>query len=133
MKKRKQINHDHLPSRSSNLVLVHGSVEAGAEGSKEILEGVANDREELADCSGYDQQIGAKLCWSLQYPNASRVPESPFYPLTGPSKLQVVLHKIDPTLTSYQMRYTWERRPVRSYYLLLIYSYYLYSDSISFW
>lgn len=96
---------------TSNLVLVHGSVEAGSEGSKEILEGVANDREELADCSGYDQQIGAKLCWSLQYPNASRVPESPFYPLTGPSKLQVVLHKIDPTLTSYQMRYTWERRP----------------------
>lgn len=97
----------------TNLVLVHGSNDANAERSREEVQGVTNDRMEVVGCSLYEQQLGSKLCWNVQYPNASRVPESPFFPLTGPSQLQLVLHKTDPTLTSYQIRYTWERRPVR--------------------
>lgn len=94
-------------------MLVHGSGEAAVDRSREVIQGVTSDRMEVAGCSAYHQQLGAKLCWNVQYPNASRVPESPFYPLTGPSQLQVVLHKTDPTLTKYQLLYTWERRPVR--------------------
>lgn len=81
--------------------------------SREELDGVTSDRMELVGCSGYQDKLGAKLCWNVQYPNASRVPESPFFPLTGPAQLQVALHKTDPTLTTYQIRYTWERREVR--------------------
>lgn len=96
----------------TSLVLVHGSAEPGVERSREALEGVMSDRMELVGCSNFEQQLGTKLCWNLQYPNASMVPESPFFPLTGPSRLQVALHKTDPTLTTYQLRYKWERRNV---------------------
>ncbi|MPC93099.1 hypothetical protein E2C01_088219 [Portunus trituberculatus] len=75
---------------------------------------------ELAGCSAYQDKLGAKLCWNVQYPNASRVPESPFFPLTGPAQLQVALHKTDPTLTTYQIRYTWERRMLYRTFLLSV-------------
>ncbi|KAG7155845.1 Apolipophorins-like 6 [Homarus americanus] len=96
---------------TSTVVLIHGSSEAGAEGSREVMEGVISDRMELTGCSEHHDKLGSKLCWNVQYPNASRVSGSPFYPLTGPSQLQLALHKTDPTLTTYQLRYTWERRP----------------------
>ncbi|KAK3881181.1 hypothetical protein Pcinc_014366 [Petrolisthes cinctipes] len=105
---------------TTNLVLVHGSNDANAQHSREAVQGVTNDRMEVVGCSGYEQDIGSKLCWNVQYPNASRVPESPFYPLTGPSQLQLVLLKTDPTLTSYQIRYTWERRPEYRTFLLSV-------------
>ncbi|XP_069195444.1 LOW QUALITY PROTEIN: uncharacterized protein [Procambarus clarkii] len=106
-----------IVNMTTSLVLVHGSPEAG---SLEVVEGVTSDRMELTGCSDYQQQLGTKLCWNVQYPNASRVPESPFYPLTGPSQLQLALHKTDPTLSTYQLRYTWETRPEYRTFLLSV-------------
>ncbi|XP_071518164.1 uncharacterized protein [Panulirus ornatus] len=105
---------------TSQLVLVHGSAESAVDGSREVIEGVTSDRMEVDGCSGFQHQLAAKLCWNVQYPNASRAPESPFYPLTGPSQLQVVLHKTDPTLTKYQLLYTWERRREHRTFLLSV-------------
>ncbi|XP_068244762.1 uncharacterized protein [Palaemon carinicauda] len=105
---------------TSKLFLVHGSLDVSAEGSREAIEGVAIDRMEVSGCTSYEEQIGTKLCLNVQYPNASRVPESPFYPLTGPSQLQLVLHKTDPSLTWYQLRYTWEWRPDYRTFLLSV-------------
>ena len=96
-------------------MLIHGSAEAAAPRSREPLHGVTSDRMELVGCSDYQEKLGTKLCWNVQYPNASMVPESPFFPLTGPAQLQVALHKTDSTLTTYQIRYTWERRSVSLY------------------
>ncbi|KAK8390621.1 hypothetical protein O3P69_010366 [Scylla paramamosain] len=105
---------------SSSLVLIHGSAEAAVQHSRESLDGVTSDRMELTGCSAYQDKLGAKLCWNVQYPNASRVPESPFFPLTGPAQLQLALHKTDPTLTTYQIRYTWERRRLYRTFLLSV-------------
>ncbi|CAL4063339.1 unnamed protein product, partial [Meganyctiphanes norvegica] len=95
----------------SNVILVHGSnLNNVNDQTLEPLEGVLADRMDLDACSDFREEVGTELCWSVHYPNATRFPDSPHFPLTGPAELKVSLHKTDPSLTSYQFRYKWERR-----------------------
>ena len=102
------------------MVLKHGSSGGSYDplhainqgGSSEVLEGVTQDRQNMEGCSYYKNEIGSYLCWTLSYPNASQVVESPNFPLTGPTKFQVNFQKHDTSLTSYKFRYKSERTNV---------------------
>jgi len=50
---------------------------------------------------GLSKVLGVELCGHVQYPGQAVTTEAPFYPLTGPSKLNVYLQKTD-AHTSYQ-------------------------------
>lgn len=58
---------------------------------------VTNNRKEFELCSGKSlaRITGLELCGQLQFPNASMQTAGPYYPLTGPSLISLVLHKRD--------------------------------------
>ncbi|XP_074643894.1 uncharacterized protein LOC141900764 [Tubulanus polymorphus] len=51
--------------------------------------------------AGLSKVLGVELCGHVQYPGQALTTETPFYPLTGPSKLSIGLQKTD-AHTSYQ-------------------------------
>ena len=58
---------------------------------------ITENRKEFEMCTGdmVSKVIGLELCGQLQFPNASMHPSGPYFPLTGPSSVSVVLHKRD--------------------------------------
>ncbi|KAL8584622.1 hypothetical protein ACOMHN_002351 [Nucella lapillus] len=58
---------------------------------------ITDNRREYELCSGsvLSSMTGLEMCGKLQFPNASMQSEGPYYPLTGPSSLSLVLHKRD--------------------------------------
>ncbi|XP_018021013.1 uncharacterized protein LOC108677311 isoform X1 [Hyalella azteca] len=105
---------------TSNLFLLHGSASASGETLRvdpEII--VADKKVETHDCTPYADEIGATACWSVLFPNTSEVEGAPSFPLTGSAHLNVVAIKSDPSLGTYQVRYSFnnnenERRLILS-------------------
>ena len=58
---------------------------------------ITENRKEFKMCTGdmVSKVIGLELCGQLQFPNASMHPSGPYFPLTGPSSMSLVLHKRD--------------------------------------
>nr|CAD7460027.1 unnamed protein product [Timema tahoe] len=88
---------------TSKLFLVGGAPE-----SQEIVElrGVVEDKERHKACTPQilSTLTGMQLCGELSYRNASRFPDSPYFPLTGPFILSVFADKTD-VFDSYELNY----------------------------
>ncbi|CAM1325217.1 Uncharacterised protein PB.777, partial [Pycnogonum litorale] len=87
----------------TNIYLIHKDVERSQMG-------VHEDRTEVHSCTGIKMAkiTGFKLCGDVQYPNASLKYESPYFPLTGPTKFAIYLEKTDRKMTSYQFDATFD-------------------------
>ncbi|CAG2063265.1 unnamed protein product, partial [Timema podura] len=88
---------------TSKLFLVGGAPE-----SQEVVElrGVVEDKERHKACTPQilSTLTGMQLCGELSYRNASRFPDSPYFPLTGPFILSVSADKTD-VFDSYELNY----------------------------
>lgn len=73
------------------------------------MEGCTGDR--LAKITGM------KLCGVVQFPNASMKYDSPYFPLTGPTRFGIYLQKTDLRLKSYKFDVTFENTQVTVYFL----------------
>ncbi|KAK3927268.1 Apolipophorin, partial [Frankliniella fusca] len=73
------------------------------------LAGVTEDREETQGCTSATAATvtGMQLCGALSYANASRFPDAPYFPLTGPFNLSVGLLRTD-TFEAYKFIYKLE-------------------------
>ncbi|XP_070194611.1 uncharacterized protein [Littorina saxatilis] len=58
---------------------------------------ITGNRKEFEICTGSigSKISGLELCGQLQFPNASMLSAGPYFPLTGPSSVSLVLHKRD--------------------------------------
>ena len=65
---------------------------------------ITDNRKEFQECTGSTvaKVTGLELCADLQFPNASMQSSGPYFPLTGPSSVSVMLHKRD-SLTGYKL------------------------------
>ncbi|XP_052131449.1 uncharacterized protein LOC127751643, partial [Frankliniella occidentalis] len=73
------------------------------------LDGILEDREETEGCTSSMAATvtGFQLCGALSYANASRFPDAPYFPLTGPFNLSVGLLRTD-TFDAYKFIYKLE-------------------------
>uniref|UniRef100_T1J6R0 Vitellogenin domain-containing protein n=1 Tax=Strigamia maritima TaxID=126957 RepID=T1J6R0_STRMM len=89
--------------------LQHQVIIVDATGDHQI-EGIIQDRQEAHYCSGSltSTPLGFQFCGHLSYPNASQVHSAPYFPLTGPAALQLLIEKTDPSLDTFVIEYRYE-------------------------
>ncbi|KAG1669608.1 Apolipophorin [Nymphon striatum] len=87
----------------TSMFLIHQDVEYPQKGIEE-------ERTEMNKCTGdlISTITGMELCGELQFPNASLKYDSPYFPMTGPTKFSIYLKKTDLKMKSYKFDATYE-------------------------
>lgn len=99
--------HFNLPNEKVNFVQVSTNMHLNHWGRKSPLRSNTIDRTEVLSCSTEltSKLLGIEFCSEFRYPNASQRFSSPYFPLTGPSRICLWLQKTDRTLSAYHFDY----------------------------